>query len=101
MVGCNRNLPFLVYIAIHQCDKIGDGWYLGAEQRRLALLVMPDEHPTFREFINANRNRLGLANTAESAWNHPDALKLDKALVDLETPIWPVFAERTLVLALH
>jgi len=62
------------------------------------MLVMPDEHPTFRQFINANLNRLGLVG---STWNHPEALKLDKAVVDLETPIWPVFAERTLVLALH
>jgi hypothetical protein len=93
--------PYLVQVSVRRCEPLGTRWSSGTEQCRAALLIMPDQHPTFRELVLANAPLLGLLPAEHAQWQHERGLQLDGAYLSLETRLYPVFADRTLTLQLY
>jgi len=93
--------PYLVQVSVRRCEPLGTRWSSGTEQCRAAFLLMPDQHPTFKELLLANAPLLGLQPAEHAQWQHERGLQLDGAYLSLETRLYPVFADRTLTLQLY
>jgi len=92
-------MPYIVYLAVRHCERIGQRWSAGAEQNRIAVLLQPNEHPTLAELVSQHLSALGLDAASPNQWLYDGGLQLEQsqiqaAKLSASTPVYPVFAER-------
>jgi hypothetical protein len=59
--ACLRCTPYLIYLAVRRCERIGQRWSASSELVRIAVMVEPDAHPTLIDLVRSNATLLNLS----------------------------------------